>query len=137
MNATHSIQRGQRYRRLIMGGMAVGVVAFLAGMLLDQVLAGLVVYAVAGVGGVAALLYLRFLSPVELTDERQVRLQERASNAVVCLFAYAGVPVWIGVFLLDATGHYEIGPTVAGSLYTFGTFYLVLGAVYLALWLRS
>lgn len=138
MNSTHSIQRGQRYRRLIVGGMLAGVVAFLfAGVVLDQVLAGLVVYAVAGVGGIVALLYFQFASSVRLVDERQVRLQERASNVVLRLFAYVGIPVWIAVFLLEATGHYEIGPTVAGSLYTFSAIYLVLLAVYVTMWLRS
>ena len=133
----HPVQRGQQYRRAILGVFAVAVVGLAVGIALDRQLAGLVVYAAGCLTGVAGTLYLEYLSPVELYDERGRRHAERASDAVVNLFAYVGLPAFIGLFLADATGVYEFGATATGALYAFSAFYLVWGAVYVAVRLRS
>jgi len=134
---THPVQEGQRYRRMLLGLYAVAVVGFGAGVLLDQFLAGLVVYSLGALGGVVATLYLEFWSPVQLLDERDRRVHERASHAVVNLFAYVGLPTFVGLFLLDATGTYAFGPTASGVLYAFSGFYLVWGAAYVVLRRRT
>ena len=133
----HPVQRGQQYRRAILGAFAVAVVGLAVGIALDRQLARLVVYAAGCLTGVAGTLYLEYLSPVELYDERGRRHAERASNAVVNLFAYVGLPAFIGLFLADATGVYELGATAAGALYAFSAFYLVWGAVYVLVRFRS
>jgi hypothetical protein len=109
---------------------AVGIASFFVGMLLDRTLAGLVVYAVACLGGVAALLYLQFATSVQLSDEREQRLHERASGAVVGIVTYVGLPVIIGLYLLDNLGYYTIPPVVWGAIYAFSGFFLLWGVVY-------
>ncbi|RXK48326.1 DUF2178 domain-containing protein [Halorientalis pallida] len=126
----HPARRGQRYNRIIMAVFAVGIVSFFAGMLLDQTLAGLVVYAVACLGGIAALLYLQFASSVQLTDEREQRLNERASGATIMIAAYIGLPVVIGLYLLDNLGYYTIPPVVWGGIYAYSALFLLWGVVY-------
>ena len=133
----HPVQRGQQYRRAILGVFTVAVVGLAVGIALDRQLAGLVIYAAGYLAGVAGTLYLQYLSPVELYDERGRRHAERASNAVVNLFAYVGLPAFIGLFLADATGVYEFGATATGALYAFSAFYLVWGAVYALVRSRS
>ena len=133
----HPAQRGRRYGRLLLGVFIVAVAGLAVGFAVDRRLAGLVVYAVGCGVGVAGTLYLEYLSPVELYDERGRRQSERASNATVTLFAYVGLPAFIGLFLADAAGLYEVGPTVVGALYAFSAFYLVWGAVSTVVRLRS
>ena len=53
------------------------------------------------------------------------------------LFAYVGLPAFIGLFLADATGVYEFSATATGALYAFSAFYLVWGAVYALVRSRS
>ena len=133
----HPVQRGQQYKRAILGVFTVAVVGLAVGIALNRQLAGLVVYAAGCLTGVAGTLYLEHFSPVELYDERGRRHAERASNAVVNLFAYVGLPAFIGLFLADATGVYELGATATGALYAFSAFYLVWGAVYALVRSRS
>lgn len=137
MTETPPIRRGQRYRRLVLGVFAVGIVGLLAGMALEQTLAGLVVYSVTAFAGIAATLYVSYGTSIPLQDERERRLYERASHATVNLLAYVGVPLVIGVYLLGATGQYEIGPTLVGAIYAFSGFGLLWGAVYATYRLRA
>jgi len=137
MTPDHPIQRGQRYNRIIMVVFAVGVLAFFVGMAVDQTLAGLVVYAVAGLTGVAALLYLRFVSSAQLADERDRRLHERTSGTVVGIFAYVGLPVVIGLYLLDGFTSYTISSTIWGAIYAYAALFLTWGAVYTVYRYRS
>lgn len=130
MTQDNPVRSGQRYNRIITAVFAVGVVGFLVGMSIDRTFAGLVVYAVTGLGGVAALLYLQFASSVKLADEREQRLHERASGALVMILAYAGLPAVIGLYLLDAVGYYTIPPVVWGGIYAFAGLYLAWGVAY-------
>ncbi|WP_335999634.1 DUF2178 domain-containing protein [Halorientalis halophila] len=137
MSTTHPIQRGQKYKRAILGLFAVAFAGFIAGLVLDQMVAGLAVYGVAAVAGVALTLYVQFGSSVRLLDEREQRIEERASHAVINLFAYVGVPTFATLFLLEATGYYEFGPTVSGVLYAFSAIYLVWGLLFTLLRYRT
>lgn len=130
MTTTNPVRRGQRYRRLITGVFGVAIAGYVAGVLVGETLLGLVVYAVAALVGIGACLFVQFGSSVSLLDERQRRLHERASHAVVNVLVYVGVPAWIAVFLADATGQYTIGPTVAGALYAFSAFAIAWGVAY-------
>jgi hypothetical protein len=115
----------------------IGVASFFIGTWLDRAFAGLVVYAVACLGGIAALLYLEFASSVELTDEREQRLHERASGGLVSIVAYVGLPAVIGLYLLDAIGSYTIPPVVWGGIYALSVFYLLWGVAYLVVRYRT
>jgi uncharacterized membrane protein len=137
MSSTHPVQRGQRYRRALVALTVVGVGSFFVGAQFDQFLAGLVVYAIAALGLVLVSLYAQFSDHVQLMDERDRRLHEQASHAVVNVFAYVGIPTFVGIFLLDATGRYPMGPTVTGVLYAFSAFYLVWGLAYVSYRYRS
>ena len=137
MTETPPIRKGQRYRRLVLGVFALGIVALLGGMVVDQTLAGLVVYAAAAAAGILATLYLDYGTAIPLYDEREIRLYERASHATINLLAYVGLPIVIGIYLLDATGQYDIGPTLAGVIYAYSALGLLWGAVYLVYRLRA
>jgi hypothetical protein len=130
MTPEHPIRRGQRYNRIIMAVFGVGILAFFAGMLADQYLAGLVVYAIACLSGIGALLYFQFVSSVELGDERDRRLHNRTSGTVITVAAFVGLPIVIGLYLADATQYYTISPTVWGAIFAFAGLYLLWGAVY-------
>ena len=130
MTTTRPIQKGQRYNRIIMAVFAIGVLSFLVGMMFDRYVVGLVVYSIAGLSGVAALLYLQFVSSVRLTDERQQRLEERASDTLVTLGAMVGLPLVIGLYLFDASGYYTITPFLWGVISAFGGLYLLWGVIY-------
>jgi hypothetical protein len=129
MTTTRPIQKGQRYNRIVIAVFVVGVLSFFVGMALDRHVVGLVVYSVAGLSGVAALLYLRFASSVRLADERQQRLHNRASGAFVTLVAMVGLPTVIGLYLFDATSYYAISPFLWGAISAVGGLYLLWGAI--------
>jgi uncharacterized membrane protein len=136
-SSTHPVRKGQRYKRLLLGLVGFGVVALFVGIGIGQNFAGLVVYAAAALGATGLTLYGQFSESVTLLDERDRRLHERASNAVVSLFSYVGLPTVVVLYLLDATGRYVIGPTVWGAIYAFSAFFLLWGAVYMVFRLRS
>ena len=130
MTTTRPIERGQRYNRIIMAVFVIGILSFFAGMMLDRYVVGLVVYSITGLSGVAALLYLQFVSSVKMADERQQRLGERASGTLVRLGAMVGLPVVIGLYLFDASGYYTISPFLWGAISAFGGLYLLWGVIY-------
>jgi uncharacterized membrane protein len=137
MTQDHPVRRGQKYKRLLLGLVAVGVVALIGGMVIDQHLAGLVVYAVGALGALAVTLYGQFSDSITFMDERDQRLHERASNATVSVVSYVGLPTVVALYLLDATGRFEIGPALWGGIWTLSGFYLLWGVVYLGLRYRS
>jgi len=124
------IQRGQKYKRLMLGLVAIGVVAFLGGMAIDQYLAGLIVYAVGALGAIVITLYAQFSDSITFLDERDQRLHERASHATVSVVSNVGLPTIVVLYLLDATGRYAIPSTVWGGILTLSAFYLLWGVVY-------
>ena len=130
MTETPPIQKGQRYNRIITAVFAIGVLSFFVGMALNRYVVGLVVYSVACLSGIAALLYLRFASPVRLADERQQRLHERTSGAFVTLVAMVGLPTVIGLYLFDATEYYTISPFLCGAISGVSGLYLLWGVIY-------
>ena len=137
MTQDHPIRRGQTYKRLMLGLVAVGVVALFVGIGIGQQLAGLVVYALGALGALVVTLYAQFSESVTFLDERDQRLHERASNATVSVVSYVGLPTIVVLYLLDATGRYVIPPMVWGGIYALSAFYLLWGVVYLGLRYRT
>lgn len=133
MTATSSIQRGRRYRRIVYGLFGIGIAALLVGTAIGRDLAGIVVYAVAVIGGIGATFYLQFGTSVSLQDEREEELALRASNVTFQLYGFLGLFAFVGLFLLDALGRPSIGPAVETLLYAYAVITLTWGAVYTAL----
>ena len=131
------VQRGRRYRRSIIGLAAVGVVALLAGMAVGRSLTGLVIYALAVLGMFGVLAYGHVSDSVALGDEREQRLERRASHLTFQMFGYAGLCTFVALFLLDASGRYEIAGAAETLLYAFSAVSLTWGAVYILLRYRS
>lgn len=134
MSSDHALQKGQRYNRIITAMFVVGIAAFFVGMLLDYTFAGLVVYAAACSVGVVGLLYLQFVSPVRLGDERDRRLHNRTSGTLITVVAFVGLPIIIGLYLLDAMGEFAITDWMWGAIWAFSALYLTWGAIFL--WYR-
>ncbi|AQL41832.1 hypothetical protein BV210_03480 [Halorientalis sp. IM1011] len=130
MTPTHPIRRGQKYKRVMLGFVAIGVLAFFAGMLIDQYLAGLIVYAVGAMGALVVTVYAEFSDAITFLDERDQRLHERASHATVSAVSYVALPIIVALYLLDAIGQYDIPPVVWGGIWVLSAFYLLWGAVY-------
>jgi len=137
MITSASIRTGKRYRRVIIGLFAIGVLSLIAGEAVGYSLAGLVVYAVTVLTGVCMCLYLHFGTAIPLQDERERGLERRASNTTIYLFAYLGLPAFISLFLLDATGYYRMGPTAEVLLNGFAVLYLTWGGIYALFRYRS
>lgn len=137
MTQEHPVRRGQKYKRLLLGLVAVGVLALFVGVGMDQRLAGLVVYAVGALGTLIVTLYAQFSDSVTFLDERDQRLHERASNTTISVVSYVGLPTIVVLYLLDATGRYVIPPIVWGGIYALSGFYLLWGVVYLGFRYRT
>jgi uncharacterized membrane protein len=129
MTTTNPIQQGRRYRRLILGLFAVGIVSLLVGMTVEQSLAGLVMYTVTVVSGVLLSLYVEHLSSVSLQDERERKLGERASHLTFQLFGYLGLFGFIALFVLEATGQRSLRPTEETLLYAYAVITLTWGGI--------
>ncbi|WP_435194850.1 DUF2178 domain-containing protein [Natronomonas sp. EA1] len=136
MTTTNPVQSGRRYRRLFFGIITIGVVAFLAAMLVGQFLAGLVVYTVAVVAGFALFFYVRFSDSLAMGDERENELERRASHLTFELFGYGGLFTFITLFFLDATGRYTLDGPAETLLYAFAVVSLGWGLVYAVLRVR-
>lgn len=137
MATTHPIQTGRRYRRAIYGLIVIGIVSLLGGLFLDQSLAGLLIYAVTIFGAVGLALFVQFGSSVELQDERERELGRRASNITFQLFGYLGLFTFVALFLLDATGRYELTTRTTTLLYAYAVICLTWGGIYTVLRYRS
>lgn len=126
-----------RYRRIVYGLYAVGIVGLAAGFVLDRELVGSSVYVVGVWSGLLAELWIRRGSSVTFVDERDLELVRRASSYTIGAMAVVGLAVFPVLFVLDAAGRYTMGPTVAGALYVFSAVGLTVGAFCVALQLRS
>jgi uncharacterized membrane protein len=137
MTTTRPIQKGQKYRRMIHGLFAIGIVSLLGGMVVERALAGLVVYTTTVLGGIVATVFLQYRSSVSLQDERERELGRRASSITFQLFGYLGLFGFIALFLLDATGRYSLSGQVVALLYAYAVICLTWGAIYTTLRYRS
>jgi len=117
----------------VYGLFGIGIAALLVGTAIGRDLAGIVVYAVAVIGGIGATFYLQFGTSVSLQDEREEELALRASNVTFQLYGFLGLFAFVGLFLLDALGRPSIGPAVETLLYAYAVITLTWGAVYTAL----
>lgn len=127
----------RRWKRAINGSYLGGAAAIFGGVVLDYQLAGAILYLLGIVVGTAIWAVARFHSPVLLYDERDRRMERRASHRTILTAAAVGLAVFPVTFVLDAAGYYEIRPPLEGALYTFSALFLLWGALYIYERLRS
>jgi len=134
VTSTHdtSGQARRRYRLLVYGIVAAGVIGLFTGVLLEQRLAGTVVYLVAAwVGGGITFLAPR-VSDATLQDERDYELHNRASGLTVGILTVVGLGTVPALYVLDAGGQFDIPETVWGAIWL-GSSLFVLYAVCLGI----
>jgi hypothetical protein len=134
MTSTQSVHAGRRYRRLTIGAVIAGVIGLFVGVEVGQPLAGLVLYAVAVVVTYGITGYVWYSDSLAMTDEREAKLERRASHVTAVLLGGAGVFTITALSLLQATGQYTIGPLVDGAMGAFVVFWATWGVIYL--WFR-
>jgi len=134
---TTALDRGKRYRRLVLGLVAVGVVGLLGATAIDRAPVGVAVYVLAVAGALAATLYGQLSDGVTLGDERSRRFERRASDLTFKLFGYLGLFAFVGVMILDTTGAYTVSTTVATLWQAYGVIALTWGAIYTVLRYRG
>lgn len=134
MTATQPVHAGRRYKWAMYGVVIAGVVGLFVGVEVGQRLAGLVVYAVAAVVAYGIVGYVWYSDSLALTDEREAKLERRASHVTATALGGVGVFAITALSLLQATGQYTIGPGIQGAMYAFVAFWAAWAAVYL--WFR-
>lgn len=137
MTSTTALERGKRYRRLVLGLVAVGVLALLGATVIDQAPVGVAVYVLAVAGALGATVYGQLSDGVTLGDERSQRLERQASDLTFKLFGYLGLFAFVGVMILDTIGSYTVSSTV-GTLWTaYGAIAITWGVIYTVLRYRG
>lgn len=137
MTSTTSLERGRRYRRLVLGLVAVGVVGLLAATAVDQAPVGVAVYVLAVAGALGATVYGQLSDGVTLGDERSRQLERQASDLTIKLFGYLGLFAFVGVMILDTIGAYTVSTTVGILWQAYGVIALTWGAIYVVLRYRG
>lgn len=129
--ATERLSRQRRYRRLMFGFVAAGVVL---GLTLREALGapllGEAVYWVGIVGFIAVW----WASPVTLFDERDRSLERRASHLTLSLFAVVLVVGASTARVLTYTDTYAVPSQVWVALWAYVALFVTFGVAYV--WLR-
>jgi len=112
------------------GSLLVGVVLGLALRYLDYPLAGEVAYWL----GILAFLGIWLGTPVRLFDERDVAIEQRASQVTLSLFAAVLVVGASAARVLPLVSSYSVSAFVSGALYGYVALFVGFAVVYG--WLR-
>lgn len=127
------LAKRQRYRRLFYASIAVAVGGFLAGIYLGYPLVGVTVYW----AGILAMLGVWKGTALQLFDEREIALEERASRDSLNLLAFPLILVVPALSVLQEIGYFEITPRLSGMIWGMLTPYVVFGVVYAVYRYRS
>lgn len=114
------------YRRLMGACLAVGIVAYVVGLLLGYIILGTAVYWAGFLGMVGV--WKR--TSIELYDEREQQIELEASRWTLEVFAYVLVLGGPGLVAFEATGYYDASPELWGTFYAYCALSLVFGAIY-------
>ncbi len=131
--AKQRIDKRQRYKRLMYGSLAVGMVGIVAGSFLGQYLVGVLVYW----AGFFGMLAIWQLSPVTLYDERDAELERKASDYTLGVLAIAGVLAIPGLVLLESEGVLTLPAAFDGAALLFVAIFAVFAVIYTGLRLRA
>jgi len=130
-------RRRQRWKRSIYGSFGVGIVALLVGVGLGFDLVGAIGYFLGVTVGGALCLYACLLGSVTISDERFADIERRASHYTLMGLAYTGLATFPALFVLEAAGEFEFSQPLDTVLLTFSALFLLWGAVYTTLRIRS
>ncbi|WP_144060687.1 hypothetical protein [Salinarchaeum sp. Harcht-Bsk1] len=130
-------RRRQRWRVAIYGSFTVGIVALLAGVGIGFDLVGAIGYFLGVTVGGALCVYACVLGSVTISDERFAAIERRASHYTLLGLAYAGLATFPALFVLEAAGRFAFSEALETLLFAFSALFLVWGAVYTALRIRS
>jgi uncharacterized membrane protein len=117
----------RRYRRMAFGMLVVGVIAFVAGDILDYPVAGLSLYWL----GFLGFLAIQRWAPMRLFDERECTLERRASYDAVRVVAVVLIGLAPATATLEAVGEFETPATVQGALWGYVVLFVVFAVAYL------
>lgn len=132
-NGHELLARQRRYRRLYYGSVAVAVGGFLAADYLGYPLVGIAIYW----AGIVAMVGVWKGTALELFDEREVALEERATRTALNLLAFVLILVVPALTVLQEIGAFEITPRMSGMIWGLLTPYIVFAVVYVVYRLRS
>ncbi|GAA0654263.1 DUF2178 domain-containing protein [Salarchaeum japonicum] len=120
----------QTYERTVYAVVGVGIFGLLAGLLLDQQVAGTAVYLVGcWVGGAIAVLAPKF-TDATLQDERDNDLHNHASGLTMRIAMLVGISVIPALYVLDAGGYVELTATVWGGVWVASALFLLYGVCF-------
>lgn len=127
------IERRRRYKRLMLGSLAVGILGLVAGSYLDQYLIGVLIYW----AGFFGMLGVWQFSPVTLYDERDTVLERKASDYTLGVFAFVLVLGAPGGIALEEAGLLTLPAAFGGAMWALVAVYAVFGVIYTLLRRRS
>jgi len=133
-DAEAALDRRKRYKRLVYGAMAVGIVGYLVLLGAWNVYGGDML-AVAGVAvywlGLVVGMGVYYRSPVAIDDERDERIASEAAGLTLTVAAGVLILGGPGMVTLSQTGVYEAPPEFAGAMWgyaaLFGVFAVAMG----------
>lgn len=127
------LSKRRTYRRLLFGSLAVGVVLGVAARLLGYPLVGEAIYWLGILGAGAAYV----AAPVGLFDERDTRLEERASALTLTLAAPLLVVAASALRTANVLDLYTAPPALWGALYGVIGVYVLFAISFVVVRLRS
>jgi energy-converting hydrogenase Eha subunit B len=130
-------RRRRGWRLAIYGSFSLGIVALPVGLGAGFDLAGAIGYFLGVTAGGVLCLYACFLGSVTISDERFADIQRRASHYTMMGLAYAALAIFPALFVLEAAGHFSFSQPLDAALLAFSGLFLLWGAVYSVLRLRS
>lgn len=132
-SATHDrLSTVRRYRRLFWGLLLVAVIGFLIGSFLDYTVLGVGVYWASVLG----MLLIWKGTSIQLFDERERSLDQRASYVTLSIVAVVLIVVGPGQVVLSEIG-YQAPPVLEGALWGYVAQFALFAVVYLALRFRT
>ena len=120
----------RRYKRVVYGIFAVGIVGLFAGMLFDMALAGTTIYLVGAWLGTGLAAVLPRVSPATLTDERDTATHRHASGLTISIIGGLGIGIVPALYALEAADLMTITPTMWGAIWMVSALFLVWGGCY-------
>lgn len=128
-NANSGLTR-QRYRRLVYGTAGIGILGLLAGLALNQHVAGTVIYLLgAWIGGAVAVIAPMW-SDTTLQDERDYELHNRASGLLIGITMVLGLSILPALYVLEAGGYIDITGIVSGVVLALSALFLLYGVCF-------